>query len=188
MTTVWRVLLVLAPVVVGLPSASFAQDDDPSRGPSLAVTMRFVADQLTNQGTVNVAGYLHDNADGHDWILRQSFLLSNVRFLRRGCQFIYHKKVLTDGNVASDGDRYMLLGAVDSIEVIPKEEAWELADAKAGNTTWSYKADPPVSVVRLNINDGKSYELEFYDQDLANRVARALEHAVYLCGGGREPF
>lgn len=187
-TTLWRLLMVLAPVVMGLPSASLAQEDDPSQGPSLRVTMQFVTEKLTGQGPVNVAGYLHDNANGHNWILRQSFMLSNVKFTRRGCQLSYHKKVMTNGSVASDGDRYMLLGAVDDIEVVPKEEAWKRADAKAGNTTWRYKADPPVTVVRLNISDGKSYELEFYEEDLAKRVAKALEHAVYLCGGGREPF
>lgn len=184
-----RGLLVLA---LCAPVAVLAQDSqtwpNPRRGPSLAVTLRFIADRVNQQGTVNVAGYLHDNATQKDSIMRQSIEQTDVNFDRRSCKLGYHKKVISDGDTKLDGDVWMSLRTAGQVVVIPMEQAWKRSDSIAGITTLSYKADPPVSVVVINPNSGSPYELEFYDARLAHRVAVALRHAVYLCGGGREPF
>jgi hypothetical protein len=159
------------------------------KDPNLTVTLKFITDKLNQQGIVNVAGYMHDNATGKDRILRQSFEQTNVRFDRhKGCKLLYHKKVTTDGNATADGEMWLLLRDVGTVDVIPKEQGWKLGDSKAGNTTWSYRADPSVFVMRLNVSDGQSYEFEFYDQEMANRVAKAMIHAIDMCGGVKEAF
>jgi hypothetical protein len=160
---------------------------DPN-GPKLPVTIKFIEDKVNQQGIVNVAGYIHDNATGKDWIWRQSFEQTHLGIDRKQCRLSYHKKVTSNGTAMSDGDRTVLLRYVTGIDILPKEQAWKLNDAKAGNTTWTYKADPSVTVLRLEVTDGAEYELEFYDNDVANRVAKALIHAIDLCGGKDDVF
>jgi hypothetical protein len=43
------------------------------------------------------------------------------------------------------------------------------------------------SVNLLEDSEPDSYEFYFHDEDVANRVAKALVHAVELCGGGSQP-
>jgi hypothetical protein len=44
-------------------------------------------------------------------------------------------------------------------------------------------------VLLVNISGGGVHEFNFYDETLCHRVAKALQHAVELCGGGsKEPF
>lgn len=198
LTPLWRGSLIPALVLaLGMPIAALAQEPlatqkyvptRHSEGPNLPITIKFIEDKVNQQGTVNVAGYLHDNATGKSWVLRQSIEQTKVRLDRKRCELRYHKKVISNGNVAEDADSWVLLPYVKEIDVIPKEVAWKLADSKAGNTTWSYKADPPVTVMRMLVSDGNFYDLQFYDEDLANRVAKAMIHAVDLCGGKEEAF
>jgi hypothetical protein len=158
-------------------------------GPSLEATLKFIADKLTQQGAVNFAGYVHDKANGNDWIVRQSAEVSNVRTDPEACRLTFHWKFTSNGDTASDGEFLIPLGKVENVEIVPEEQAWKRVDSKMGNTTWSYKADPPVFVVRINRADGISNEFNFYDEYLANRVAKAVVHATELCvGSEKEPF
>jgi len=177
--------LVLALLLPGVVPA--AQKKEPKE-PKLGVTLQFVADKVNQQGPVNVAGYLHDNATGKDSIVHLRLEQSNVKFEQPKCKLGFHWRVFSNGAITTDKDVWMLLSDVNSVEVIPKEAAWKRDDSKQGNTTLSYKADPPVSVLRLNVSNGNSFELNFYDEGVADRVAKALEHAVGLCGGGKEAF
>jgi hypothetical protein len=160
-----------------------------SAEPSRKETIQFIADKINQQGTVNVASYTHDNATGKDSIARWSFEQSKVAIdPHKKCKLTYHKKTTFNGTVQVDSDFWAMLGAVNKAEVIPVEQAWKLADAKAGNTTLSYKADPQVFMLRLSVANGNYYEIAFYEQDLAGRVEKAFEHLIDVCGGGKEVF
>lgn len=160
-----------------------------AREPSKSETIKFIVDKVNQQGTVNVAGFLHDNATGKDSIVRQSFEQTKLEIEpKKPCRLTYHKKILVNGTATVDSDFWAALGGVDKVEVISMEQAWKRADSRAGNTTLSYKADPPITIVRLNVSNGNYYELAFYEADLANRVGKAFEHIVDMCGGGKEVF
>jgi len=67
----------------------------------------------------------------------------------------------------------------------------------AFNTAFSRSAalgDPRVSItpvvheLEVRLTDGKRYGFLFYEEEMAHRVAKAMLHAVGLCGGGKEPF
>jgi hypothetical protein len=51
----------------------------------------------------------------------------------------------------------------------------------------SYKQDPPLFVLKVRKTDKGTSGFNFFDEQLANRVAKAMVHAVELCGGGRKP-
>lgn len=49
--------------------------------------------------------------------------------------------------------------------------------------------NPPLTVLLARKASGPRGEFEFMDAGLADRVAKAMTHAVELCGGGnKEPF
>lgn len=157
--------------------------------PSMRESVSFIEDKVNQQGVVNVAGYLHDNASGKDSITRQSWEQTRFRIDPQGkCRLDYHKKIATDGNTTEDSNFFVVLKAVNKVEVLPIEQAWKLFDSRKGSTTLNYRADPAVSVVRLDVSDGTYLDLAFYDRDLAQRVQKAMAYLVKNCGGGREAF
>jgi hypothetical protein len=51
------------------------------------------------------------------------------------------------------------------------------------------KTEPGVYWLTVNYLGGESVSLEFLDEEIANRIAKAMSHAVELCGGGsKDPF
>ena len=58
------------------------------------------------------------------------------------------------------------------------------ANAKAGHPEVSVKIDPPIALVVIDYDPNRSLMLNFYDETLSDRVSKALQHAVKLCGGG----
>jgi hypothetical protein len=180
-----RALLALSLVLAAcLPGA-----DPHAAEPSRSETFKFIAEKVNQQGTVNVAGYVHDNATNKDSLVRESWEQSKLMIdPHKKCKMSYHKRIVVNGTTSEDADFWAVLGGVDKVEVLPIEQAWKRFDSRAGNTTLSYKADPAVSVVRVNVHDGSYLDFAFYEEDMANRVAKALGHAVDLCGGGKEVF
>jgi hypothetical protein len=61
-------------------------------------------------------------------------------------------------------------------------------NSKTGHPEYSARVDPLVFVITTTWKSGGIYFL-LYDESLAHRIAKALVHAVELCGGGsKDPF
>jgi hypothetical protein len=158
-------------------------------GPPLAAQMTFLQNRLNQQGLVNFAAYVHDNVSGREWVVRQSTQVSNVRADPASCRLAFHwKSTSADGKGTASGvvthelDTWIALSTLERVRVIPMEEAWKRADSLEGNTTLTYKSDPEVFVVHVGRSDGGYNELHFYDEDAADRIARAVIRAAELCG------
>jgi hypothetical protein len=41
--------------------------------------------------------------------------------------------------------------------------------------------------MNIKLPKGDDYSISFYEQETADRVAKAMVHAVELCGGGPKP-
>jgi hypothetical protein len=189
--------LTTACVAVLVVSAALAQEKKSvppppkaeDNGPSLEDTMKFIQDKLNDIGAVNWAVYIHDNDGGNDWIVKRKETISNVVADPAACRVRFHEKHEFNAQTEGDGDSWFDLKDVGDIEVMTYEQRKKEMDTAAGHTTWTYKADPPLFVVKVNRKDKLYSEFFFYREDLANRVAKAMTHAVELCGGGNEePF
>ena len=157
-------------------------------GPSLAVTMQFIQDKLNQQGKINFADYVHDNAAGKDWVTQNAYEIGEVVIHPESCIISYNVKTWVNGAAGVGGDGYIPFNDVQDVVILPVEQAWKEIDSKAGNTTRSYKSDPPVFSLRVRWKVDYN-EFHFTDEDTANRVAKAMVHAVELCGGGnKDPF
>jgi hypothetical protein len=82
------------------------------------------------------------------------------------------------------------LRSVETVQVLSLEEeenSWWAA--KGLPETKESVGDPMPYVVAINLRGGRQQHVIFRDQTTADRIAKALVHAVELCGGGnKEPF
>jgi len=169
------------------PPPQPAADKPAVSGPSLDVTLKFIQDKLNAIGTVNFAGYVHDSANNTDGVQKFSATISNAAANPGACSFSYHRLVFNNGSREHDENVVINLRDVQNISVLPDEQDWQMYLVRTGDTTKTVKDVPEISALVIKLNNGKDPTIRFYEQELADRVAKALVHAVELCGGGPKP-
>jgi hypothetical protein len=158
-------------------------------GPSLSETMKFIQTKLNEVGKINFADYVHNNVTNSDWVVQNSSESTNVVADPAACRITYHMKILVNGDVAFDKDANIPLKEVQDLTVKTVEEDIKTIDVGLGFTTRSYRADPPIFVLTVRRSGNGSNAFDFADEETTNRVAKAMVHAVELCGGGnKDPF
>jgi hypothetical protein len=184
---VWITTIVLASV--GCAAAQDIPPLAPLRGDaaSLKDTLKFVQEKLP--GKVSYIIYPHDNVAGTDLTpIKRSFKLSDVSVDADRCSISFHGQFDKGGDSAYiDKDSDLSLKEVKEITSPQLEQVIQLGNAKAGHPEVAVRVDPAIFVVVVKSN--RSTMFNFFDETLADRVSKALQHAVALCGGGKpEPF
>ncbi|MGD0683067.1 MAG: hypothetical protein ABR990_13575 [Terracidiphilus sp.] len=193
MKSIARVVYVVCfAVLLSAPALTQTAVPPPPRpadsGPSLAATMQFIQERVGQQGKINFALYVHDNAAGNDWIVQKAVEFTNIVPHPETCILNFHFKLWHDGSIATDQDFWIPFRDVEDVVIQPVEQSIKDVDNKAGYTTRSYRSDPPVFALRVR-RKVTFNEFDFTDEDMANRVAKAMVHAIELCGGGnKDPF
>jgi hypothetical protein len=180
-----------------------AAQPQPAAGPSLAVTMQFIQDKLNDNGKASwidnaqVARYAGSNFT--DTVRHE---ISNVVADAGQCRISYHiftkhsayyRLVPTsDGKNNKGEDSSFSLRIVQEIVVKPWEQYETEWLAKNGHpeTTVTSSA-PAMTALVVRQPHGVENVFTFTDAAIADRVAKAMVHAVELCGGGQkspEPF
>ncbi|MGD0292858.1 MAG: hypothetical protein ABSB30_03300 [Terracidiphilus sp.] len=158
-----------------------------TNGPSLEVTMKFIQDKLNTVGTVNFAGYVHDAANNTDGVQKFSATFSNAVANPSACTLSYHRLVFNNGSREHNETVSINLHDVQNISVLPDEQDWQNYLVRTGDSTKTVKDVPNIIALVIKLNNGQDPTIRFYEQELADRVAKALVHAVELCGGGPKP-
>ena len=158
-------------------------------GPSLADTMKFIEEKLGSIGRVNWVEYAHDDTSGKDFTpVKYGYETGTVRGSVQSCRIDYHGWASVNGTVQLDKDLGFALKDVQEVVVKTCEQDLKELQSKAGHPEYSNRVDPPVFVIIAKQKEGGTY-FYLYDESLAHRIAKALVHAVELCGGGsKEPF
>ena len=182
-----RVFLSAALVLssTGLARAQDIPPLPPLRGDaaSLADTMKFIQEKLPS--TVNYMVYWHDSITGRDTPpMKATLTLTQVSADAGRCSISFHGRFDTGTNSA-EKDGEILLKQVQEISLSQKETLDQRAQAKAGHPERTVKIDPPIAVMVVKWAPNYSRLFSFYDESLAERVSRAVQHAVSLCGGGK---
>jgi hypothetical protein len=182
-------ITVIALALMGCAIAQDVPPLPPLRGDaaSLKDTMKFIQNKLP--GRVNYAVYGHDNLTGADApINKRTMDLSNVSAGADSCSISFHFRFDNGRGFIEDRYQDVSLGLVHEVTVTQMDQFIGQENAKASHPEVSVKVDPAVFLVRLKSpRDG--FMFNFYDEELADRVAKALQHAMMLCGGGtQEPF
>jgi hypothetical protein len=161
----------------------------PLRGDAATLkdTMKFLQDKLP--GKVNYIVYEHDNVAGTDSATKRSFALEVVSADPNRCFVGLHYR-FDNGKTVIEPPKGVgiFLKQVQEVALKQLDQVVQEAEAKEGHPELSVKIDPPISLVTIKTPTA-SLMFNFYDQTLSERVSKALQHAVELCGGGnQEPF
>jgi hypothetical protein len=186
---------VVSVLVLTAFSASFAQQPvapppkPAADGPTLAATMQFIQTKLQERGRLNFAVYTHDNAEGKDYIDQYSSEATNIVADPAACSISYHRNIKKNGAVVADDNVLFSLRDVQDLVVMPEEQDFKRAYAADGHPTWDARIDPPLFMVMAHRAGNQANGFFFPSEDTANRIAKAMVHAVELCGGGsKDPF
>jgi hypothetical protein len=184
-------IMTLVLASVGCVIAQDVPPPPPLRGDaaSLKDTMKFIQDKLP--GKVNYIIYGHDNIAGVDGTIKRSFEVSNLSADAGLCSIRFHSR-FDNGKKADniiDRDEEILLKQAHEITLMTMDQVVQRADAKTGHPERSNKIDPPIFLVVVNWGEHRRMMFNFYDESMSDRVSKALQHAVELCGGGNpDPF
>ncbi|MGB9406461.1 MAG: hypothetical protein WCA89_02930 [Terracidiphilus sp.] len=169
----------LQPPAVGAPTTS---------GPSLAETMQFIQDKLNDIGKVTFVAFLQNANDGSTTPAIITNEISNVVADQNQCRISYHQKTMYGSSTYKDENRVFSLRDVQEIVIKPFEQANNEYLAKTGNPTIiTTSTNPPATELSAHRPHGEENFFLFTDATLADRVAKAMIHAVELCGGGSKP-
>ena len=178
---------ILMGILICLAGSSWAQN---TNSPSLEVTLKFIADTMNAQGKINYASFIHDSSDNSDWTNSFSLLITNAVSYSTSCLINYHHHEELNNQVANDLDTGIPFRSVAKIQVMTVAQLLTKANAAAGNPAWIVtQINPELFVVKAVRKTGGGNQIFLEDQDTANRLAKAMLHAVELCGGGDDaPF
>jgi len=149
--------------------------------PSLTETISFIADKLTAQGVVSALANMTKDDLGFSMPVGSDINISKVSS-QATC-------VIQLNDIGMDTDEVRLsLRRIGKIEVIKLKDSQPFAGMLQNG--WRITSAPSTFVLEITAPGGESKELYFSDETLANRVAKAINHAAELCGAGanKEPF
>jgi hypothetical protein len=193
MKEIVRVVLIVSCAVL-LSCPAFAQQavaplpQPAGSAPSLAETMQFLQTKLNEQGKMSWTTHYHDSADATNWTYAFIFETSKVVADAAACKVGYHYKITRDGTVTVDDDASFSLRDVQDLTLTTGDLRQNKNDTAAGHTTWDAKVDPPVFDLIVRGQEKAEFYFFFFNEDTANRVTKAMGHAVELCGGSRGSF
>jgi hypothetical protein len=190
-------------------------------GPTLAATMQYIQEKLSEQGQV---GWAETGSNHPGMIMRSFFIISDIMADPAACSLqiietadviaeLPKGKALKPGFTADDLHTHTVetdaisFKQVEKITVEKREDEQNLANAQAGFPEVKMTVTPPVfllvlwasnaSVVTTHTSTatGKQAPTEkdatnktdgivIRDEETANKIAKAMTHAMELCGGG----
>jgi len=81
------------------------------------------------------------------------------------------------------------LRSINKINITTIDDIRGKIFAKSDHPEITTKTNPTIYVDLIELVGGKEYVFNFYDEDTADGVAKALNHAAELCGAGKNnPF
>jgi hypothetical protein len=162
---------------------SEASEDKQRLDNSLEATMKFIQDKLNSIGPVKYVTHAHDARNGGDWTNKFEDEVSGLVANPSVCRIYYHWFSGVEGTVTMDKEVGFALYDVQRIRVLTREELFNSDNAATGRASWTAKVEPSVYVLLVQRPAPRENQFVFFDEGLANQVAKALEHAVELCGG-----
>ena len=162
----------------------------PDAGPSLEVTLKFIQDKLGEEGKIAYSAAVTDTAQQEiEWTNKFVVELSNPAFDTAACRITFHWRAEVNGKVADDKDYTINLREVSKLVVLHQEENQRQVDARNGHDSYQSRITPALFALIAQRPKKVENVFLFSDEEMANRVAKAMVHAVELCGSGSsEPF
>jgi hypothetical protein len=166
------------------PNLSF-QVSSANRESSLKETMKVIQDGLNSVGPVNYVVNYHNNVTGDERTVRSKQEISKVTANPDSCMLIYeHHSYLN--TTRHDFSYVVNLKLVKGIAVVTMEQDLKKGDLAMGHPEYSTQVNPPIFVLEAMKADPNDQNIFcFLNHDFALQMAKAMTHAVELCGGGK---
>ncbi len=144
-------------------------------------------------GKVSFVSSFYGTTPGNNFnhTLTATWEVNNVNADPKECRIAYHSRITGEAVPAFyDGQDYRLsLRGVQDIAVKPYEQFTNELMANAGIVVTSISPSITALAVRSPDTGINNNPFLFTDPQLADRLAKALSHAVELCGdGNKDPF
>ena len=182
-----RIITVVL-VWVGWATAQDVPPLEPLRGDAATLkdTMKFIQDKLP--GAVNYVVYAHNNVTSVDSSKKRIFEITDVAADPGTCSIRFHSN-FDNGDKAVRKDVELFLKPVQTVALQQMDQVIQQGNAKIGRPEVSIRVEPAIYVVVINWEPKHCMMFNFYADTLADRVTKALQHAMDLCGGGnKDPF
>jgi hypothetical protein len=176
-------IVFLFPAAITWAQNRNQQQERLTQAGGLEATMKFIQDKLNSIGPVKYVAHTHDVRNGGDWTNKFDDDVSRLVANPSVCRIYYHWFTSVEEKVTMDKDVGFALYDVQKIRVLTREELFNSDNAAMGRASWTVKVESPVYVLLVQRPAPRENHFVFLDQDLANRIAKALAHAVELCGG-----
>jgi hypothetical protein len=150
--------------------------------------MQFIQDKLNGMGMVAFSATFQNSQSGQQRTQPITNVYSNVVADPGQCRISYHRKATNDGKTTTNQDYAFSLRDVLKIMIRPYEQAnneW-LAATNASPGVVTIATSPQAVELSLRQKHGAENNFNLTDTDLAERLAKAINHAVELCGGGEK--
>ena len=161
-------------------------------GPTLAATMQLIQKEMNAVGRLSFVVHIFDQVEGNG-TSKYIEELSNVVADPATCTIRYHWWRSMHGDVINDEDVTFSLRDVLSLSMMNNYQAEkkQFEEDKAypeEKQTYHLEFVPQVYLVIMRKPEDNVEALMFIDKKQAERVAKAMGHAVELCGGKNVPF
>ncbi|HSZ62082.1 MAG TPA: hypothetical protein VK828_09800 [Terriglobales bacterium] len=159
------------------------------QGPSLAVTMKFIQGNAS-AGKLSYTTFVSDSTQqGVEWKDNINVEMSNLVADAKTCGISFHWRAEVNGKVSDDSDYNLNLAEVKDIVVLPQDQNQQKVDARNGHPEWTLRVEPNLFTLVARRPKGLENAFLFSEEEMAGRIAKAMVHAVELCGGGnKDPF
>jgi hypothetical protein len=159
-----------------------------ANGPSLEKTMQFIQENAAEGKLSYTATVTDASQQGVEWKNRFTVEMSNLAADAGACRITYHWRSEENGKVADDTDYSLTLKDVKEVLVLPQDQNQNQVDSRNGHPDWNSRIAPSLFTLIARRPKGLVNVFLFSDEEMANRVAKAMVHAVELCGGGKDAF
>jgi tetratricopeptide (TPR) repeat protein len=154
--------------------------DKSGGGPSLEATITFVRSKVVGQGPINLQVFTHDGKSGQDTSFTKSTTYTDFTIAEHCVVHVPYKVAFNDA-ASGDGMAGIDLSKLRHMKLWAYADFWTSRAADDGHPEQISQVSPSRFVVKF---DGDGNWIEMKDQDDATAVAKALDHAIDLCGGG----
>jgi hypothetical protein len=190
--------IAVAALVLTALSTAFAQIAVPpppkstNGSPSLAATMQLIQNELNAVGRLSFVVHIYDQEEGNG-ISKYIEERSNVVANPASCSIRYHWWRSMHGDVVNDEDVSFSFSDVLGIAMMNEDQAENIQyeEEKASpdeRKTYHLKFVPQLYLVMMRKPEDNIEGFSFADKKQAARVAKAMGHAVELCGGKNQPL
>ena len=183
-------VLAFALIAIGALCAQQAvpPPPQPASGPTIEKTMQFIQENAA-EGKLTYTAFVTDaSQQGVEWSNKFTVEMSNLVADPAACRITYHWRAEENGKPIDDADYSLALKDVKEIVVLSQDQNQNQVDNRNGHPDWNSRISPTLFTLIAKRPKGLVNVFLFSDEEMANRVAKAMVHAVELCGGGKDAF